>query len=642
MPPVYDDVAYFNDALMRVNVFRAEGLRSVIAGLISSPPHAPYSTLAAFAGFLVSGGDRAAPYVMNALAVAALTLFWLVMFRVGPLSAWLITVAITATGWFDNAVTIFHPDLIAGYAAAIVASLAIFQHQVLNTTRRRLVAGTVAGLVLLIKPTALAMALILWGVAFVAGMLASRAMDVTLLASLRRYFIPFLLIIVIAGPYFAEVLPSLIPTYYHGYVSQRSTWIRLSAGANPWTFYMLRTAELFGIWLYLVAAAFAIVAIAARCRRAPLVCLGGLLACLVTAYIVPSLSYLQVLVFGGVLYGMVLVTGFISVTGATIFPTLSGRMSPNSRTVSATLLLIAVGIVATLEMKDRQLRFPPDVIRKSSGEYDRIYSILRETTVRPGVELSSSRRISAYFPTVGVPPDAYAFRGLEEGIDIHADYGMMETDPDRVLNSARKADVVIIPDGRLLTKYFPYPVNAILGDVVQRLRKDTTVVESPPVELLDGAMFIFRRRPDGIPTTVSVTPSSGSAASQTFALQYSDTAGVASLQSVWAYFTPSSSGSSRNLCLVLYYPGPNQINLLNDDQKTWQTATPGASAMLRNSQCSLNVAATTVVRNGNMLMLNPAMSFRPTFAGAKNILMYAADVSGSNSGWYQRGAWTVP
>jgi hypothetical protein len=49
-----------------------------------------------------------------------------------------------------------------------------------------------------------------------------------------------------------------------------------------------------------------------------------------------------------------------------------------------------------------------------------------------------------------------------------------------------------------------------------------------------------------------------------------------------------------------------------------------------------------VVRNGNMLMLNPAMSFRPTFAGAKNILMYAADVSGSNSGWYQRGAWTVP
>jgi hypothetical protein len=262
-------------------------------------------------------------------------------------------------------------------------------------------------------------------------------------------------------------------------------------------------------------------------------------------------------------------------------------------------------------------------------------------TVAP-VEASSSRHISAYFPTVRVAPDAYAFRGLEEGLDIHAEHGIMETDRDRVLNSARKADIAVIPDGRLLAEYFPYPVNAVLGDVVQRLRKDTNVVERTPVDLPDGAMLIFRRRPDGIPTTVSVTPSSGSAASQTFALQYSDTAGVANLQSVWAYFTTSSSGSSSNVCLVLYYPAPNQINLLNDNKTTWQTATPGASTTLQNSQCSLNVAATTVARNDNTLTMNPAMTFRPTYAGSKNISMYAADVSGSNSGWQKRGTWTVP
>src|ERR1700677_2319857 len=70
MPPLYDDVSYFVDAMERVDVFRAAGLRGVIAGIISSPPHSPYSTLAALAGFLVSGGARPAPYVMNALAVA--------------------------------------------------------------------------------------------------------------------------------------------------------------------------------------------------------------------------------------------------------------------------------------------------------------------------------------------------------------------------------------------------------------------------------------------------------------------------------------------------------------------------------------------------------------------------------------------
>ena len=141
IPPPYDDVSYFMDAMERINVFHAAGLRGVIAGIISSPPHSPYSTLAAFAGFLVSGGARPAPYVVNALVVAGLTLLWLVMFRVGPLSAWLVAVTIISTTWFDNAVTIFHPDLIAGYGAAIVASLAIFQHEVLVTTRRMIAAG---------------------------------------------------------------------------------------------------------------------------------------------------------------------------------------------------------------------------------------------------------------------------------------------------------------------------------------------------------------------------------------------------------------------------------------------------------------------------------------------------------------------
>jgi hypothetical protein len=46
--------------------------------------------------------------------------------------------------------------------------------------------------------------------------------------------------------------------------------------------------------------------------------------------------------------------------------------------------------------------------------------------------------------------------------------------------------------------------------------------------------------------------------------------------------------------------------------------------------------------NGNTLTLNLAMTFKPAFAGAKNIYMYGVDVSGPNSGWQQLGTWTVP
>jgi hypothetical protein len=146
----------------------------------------------------------------------------------------------------------------------------------------------------------------------------------------------------------------------------------------------------------------------------------------------------------------------------------------------------------------------------------------------------------------------------------------------------------------------------------------------------------------GIPAANSTTPSSGSSASQTFALQYTDTAGASSLQLVYAYFNATLANPPSNSCFLYYNVAANQINLLNDAGTAWLTATAGAATTLQNSQCSLNAAATTAALNGNTLTLNPAMTFKPAYAGAKNIYMYAADVTGPNSGWQQRGTWTVP
>ncbi len=145
-----------------------------------------------------------------------------------------------------------------------------------------------------------------------------------------------------------------------------------------------------------------------------------------------------------------------------------------------------------------------------------------------------------------------------------------------------------------------------------------------------------------VPTTNSVTPNSGSGATQTFTLQYSDSAGATSLQSVWAYFNATLANPASNSCLLYYNVAANQINLIQSSGTAWFVATPGAATTLQNSQCSLNVAATSVALSGNTLTLNLAMTFAPAYAGAKNIYMYAADVSDSNSGWQTQGTWTVP
>ena len=129
--------------------------------------------------------------------------------------------------------------------------------------------------------------------------------------------------------------------------------------------------------------------------------------------------------------------------------------------------------------------------------------------------------------------------------------------------------------------------------------------------------------------------------SQTFAVQYSDTAGATSLQWVWVYFSAALTNPA-NSCFVYYNRTSNQIELLQDNGAAWLSATPGASTNLQNSQCSLNVAATTVVVTGDTLTLNLAMTFQSTYSGTKNIYLYAADASGSTSGWAQLGTWTAP
>jgi Beta-propeller repeat len=146
----------------------------------------------------------------------------------------------------------------------------------------------------------------------------------------------------------------------------------------------------------------------------------------------------------------------------------------------------------------------------------------------------------------------------------------------------------------------------------------------------------------GAPTVVSVTPSSGSGARETFALQYSDTAGAASLQQVWVYFNAALNNPASHTCLVYYSTATNEINLLGDNGTAWQAETLGGATTLQNSQCSVDVSATTVAQSGDTVTLSLAMTFQPSYAGSKNTFILSVDVSGSNSGWQQLGVWTVP
>jgi hypothetical protein len=140
------------------------------------------------------------------------------------------------------------------------------------------------------------------------------------------------------------------------------------------------------------------------------------------------------------------------------------------------------------------------------------------------------------------------------------------------------------------------------------------------------------------PSTVSVTPSSGSGASQTFAFAFSDSNGATDIQS--AQMDINASLSAAGACYLYYSRASNQIQLANDGGSFGTALTVGTPGTLQNSQCTLDAGASSVTPSGNTLTLNLALSFKPAFAGAKNIYMEAQNAT-LDSGWSLKGSFTT-
>ncbi|HYM08907.1 MAG TPA: glycoside hydrolase family 18 protein [Terriglobales bacterium] len=135
----------------------------------------------------------------------------------------------------------------------------------------------------------------------------------------------------------------------------------------------------------------------------------------------------------------------------------------------------------------------------------------------------------------------------------------------------------------------------------------------------------------------AVTPNSGSGSSQAFAFQVSDSGGYAAVTELDTFF--DTAVGNANSCRV-QYGAPNILYLQSNDMTAWYQGTVGSSATLQNSQCSVNLATSSVSGSGTTLTVTMAISFSSTYTGTRSIFAFAAD-SASSSGWKTLGSWTV-
>ena len=135
----------------------------------------------------------------------------------------------------------------------------------------------------------------------------------------------------------------------------------------------------------------------------------------------------------------------------------------------------------------------------------------------------------------------------------------------------------------------------------------------------------FSFGPAGPPTAVSATPS-GTGASQTFALVYSDSRGFADIS--WVEMNWSATQATAGACYLHYDRATNVLQLSNDAGSGWVgSVTLGAPGTMQNSQCIVDAGASSASGSGNNLTVNLALTFKPAFAGAKNIYMRVQDAA---------------
>ncbi len=137
---------------------------------------------------------------------------------------------------------------------------------------------------------------------------------------------------------------------------------------------------------------------------------------------------------------------------------------------------------------------------------------------------------------------------------------------------------------------------------------------------------------------ISLSPTSGSGATQTFTAAASDPNGAEHLATVRVLVNSNISGV--NACYVVYYPGSNQLHLYNNAGTTFSAAvTPGSSAQVSNSQCMLSGAGSSYSMSGNDGTLAVALTF--SGSAPENVYLESTDRTGASSGWVQKGTWGV-
>ncbi|MCK1358665.1 hypothetical protein [Bradyrhizobium sp. 199] len=352
VPPLYDDVAYFGDAVRWMNAFASRGVAGSVWDVMHH--HAPFSTLVAAIGLGLFPGSYVGPYLVHAVAVFGflLGIIWLVRRRsVLEIASCLIAAACVPVLW--HTVTEARPDLPSGLAVGLAAGAVVYRGVLQRSARSLAGLGVACALAASIKPTSFPAALALLGTAFAIRLLADcilagglRGSIRTALGVLAWFVLPLIATIaVLIGPALVETVTYILLVF----VSQRDLW---TSGESFWVGllrFSIGGEGQFGLhyWLAIGLALMLLrFVLAAVLGRAAVLDAVVVLATVLIAYVIPSMAEIKTYYFGAMFYGVFIVA--MALNGCASMASIESLLARTGLTTDVRRHLLTVGRVLAL------------------------------------------------------------------------------------------------------------------------------------------------------------------------------------------------------------------------------------------------------------------------------------------------------
>jgi hypothetical protein len=500
-PPIYDDVAYFIDAITWRHGFESRGLIGNILSLLHQ--HAPFSTLVAAIGFRFAPDGYVGPYLVNAVFVLAFLLALICLTWKRPfhqVATCLIAAGCVPVLW--HTVSEGRPDLPWGLALGAAAG-AIVRRSVLERGLLNLVLiGAGCGLAASIKPTAFPASLALVGSMFVLRLL----LDCVDAGGLRSSFRRAVLVLLCFGlPVFAVggllLGPNLIHTIgyiFNVFVTQRDLWTSGESFSRGLLYFLVGPGGKAGLnfWLWVGLALMALrLLLAATMGRAAIHDAVILLAAIVVAYAIPSVAEIKSYFFGASFYAIFIVamalnfcvvqsrietwteTSRIDVTRRRSLLVVV-RLLPLTATALLFVKMVVVGPVSvSLSLNGQQ----QEEIRTGT---DRVWNLVRELTADRSGPLTVS--FSGAYPVAPATIQLYA---VQAGVNLDIRPELFHRTREETEKALLAGDVLVVPSSISHTLIGP----RVGDELIRALDANHDLCPLDAITFPDVTLRVYRR-----------------------------------------------------------------------------------------------------------------------------------------------------